>query len=53
MIAFNAHSEVAPRRVELADCEPLGTEAVRKIAVVNFPTFLVVDDKGNDLFEAL
>jgi fumarate hydratase, class I len=28
-------------------------EAVRKIDVVDFPAFIVVDDKGNDFFEEL
>jgi fumarate hydratase class I len=28
-------------------------EAVRKIEVVDFPAFIVVDDKGNDFFEEL
>ena len=26
---------------------------IRKIDVVNFPAFIVVDDKGNDFFEEL
>ena len=25
-------------------------EAIRKIEVVDFPAFIVVDDKGNDFF---
>ena len=28
----------------------LGMEAVWKIEVVDFPAFIVVDDKGNDFF---
>ena len=28
-------------------------EAIRKIEVVNFPAFIIVDDKGNDFFEEL
>ena len=31
----------------------LGMEAVWKIDVVDFPAFIVVDDKGNDFFEGL
>ena len=31
----------------------LGMEAVWKIEVVDFPAFIVVDDKGNDFFSAL
>ncbi|HWP39308.1 MAG TPA: FumA C-terminus/TtdB family hydratase beta subunit [Tepidisphaeraceae bacterium] len=41
------------RRVELVDFEDLGMEAIRKIEVVDFPAFIVVDDKGNDFFEQL
>ncbi|HRK31354.1 MAG TPA: FumA C-terminus/TtdB family hydratase beta subunit [Tepidisphaeraceae bacterium] len=41
------------KRMELVDFEDLGMEAIRKIEVVNFPAFIVVDDKGNDFFEAL
>ena len=36
--------------VELVDFEELGMEAVRKIRVVNFPAFIICDDKGNDFF---
>jgi len=36
--------------VEVLDYEELGMEAVWKIDVVNFPAFIVVDDKGNDFF---
>ncbi len=41
------------KKVELVDFEELGMEAVRKIEVVDFPAFIVVDDKGNDFFEEL
>jgi fumarate hydratase class I len=41
------------KKVELVAFEELGMEAVRKIDVVDFPAFIVVDDKGNDFFEAL
>jgi fumarate hydratase class I len=36
------------KKVELLDFEELGMEAVWKIDVVDFPAFIVVDDKGND-----
>ena len=39
------------RKVELVDFEDLGMEAVRRIDVVDFPAFIVVDDKGNDFYE--
>ena len=38
------------RSVEVVEYEELGMEAVWKIEVVNFPAFVVVDDKGNDFF---
>ena len=41
------------KKVELLDFEDLGMEAIRKIDVVDFPAFIVVDDKGNDFFEEL
>ncbi len=41
------------KKVELVDFEDLGMEAVRKIEVVDFPAFIIVDDKGNDFFEQL
>jgi fumarate hydratase class I len=41
------------KAVELVDFEELGMEAVRKIEVVNFPAFIIVDDKGNDFFASL
>jgi len=41
------------KRVELVDFEDLGMEAIRKIDVVDFPAFIVVDDKGHDFFAEL
>ena len=38
------------KKVEVLDFEELGMEAVWKIDVVDFPAFVVVDDKGNDFF---
>ena len=38
------------RSVEVIDFPELGMEAVWKIDVVDFPAFVVVDDKGNDFF---
>jgi fumarate hydratase class I len=37
-------------KVELLEYPELGMEAVWKIAVRNFPAFILVDDKGNDFF---
>jgi fumarate hydratase class I len=39
------------KKVECLAFPELGMEAVWKIDVVDFPAFLVVDDKGNDFFE--
>jgi fumarate hydratase class I len=38
------------RHVEVLEYPELGMEAVWKIDVVDFPAFIVVDDKGNDFF---
>src|SRR5690348_5473807 len=38
------------KRVEVLEYPELGMEAVWKIDVVDFPAFVVVDDKGNDFF---
>jgi fumarate hydratase class I len=40
------------RKVEVLEYPELGMEAVWKIEVVDFPAFIVVDDKGNDFFAA-
>ena len=39
--------------VEVLEYAELGMEAVWKIEVQNFPAFIVVDDKGNDFFDAI
>ncbi|MGY8695609.1 MAG: fumarate hydratase C-terminal domain-containing protein, partial [Verrucomicrobiia bacterium] len=41
------------KKVELVEYEELGMEAVWKIDVVNFPAFILVDDKGNDFFQMI
>ena len=38
------------RHVEVLEYPELGMEAIWKIDVVDFPAFIVVDDKGNDVF---
>ena len=40
------------KSVEVVEMAELGMEAVWKIDVVDFPAFVVVDDKGNDFFES-
>ena len=37
-------------KVELLEYPELGMEAIYKIEVVDFPAFILVDDKGNDFF---
>ena len=41
------------RKVEVLEYPELGMEAVWKIEVVDFPAFIVVDDKGNDFFAGI
>ncbi|MEE4241460.1 MAG: fumarate hydratase [Desulfopila sp.] len=41
------------KKVECIDYPELGMEAVWKIEVVDFPAFILVDDKGNDFFSEL
>jgi fumarate hydratase class I len=40
-------------KVEVLEYAELGMEAVWKIDVVDFPAFIVVDDKGNDFFAGI
>jgi fumarate hydratase class I len=41
------------KQVEVLEYPELGMEAVWKIEVVDFPAFIVVDDKGNDFFAGI
>jgi len=41
------------KRVDVLEYPELGMEAVWKIDVVDFPAFIVVDDKGNDFFAGI
>jgi fumarate hydratase class I len=41
------------KKVEVLEYPELGMEAVWKIDVVDFPAFIIVDDKGNDFFADL
>jgi fumarate hydratase class I len=41
------------KKVEVLEYAELGMEAVWRIEVVDFPAFIVVDDKGNDFFASL
>ncbi len=49
--ALLAHEYI--KKMELLEYPELGMEAVYKIEVVNFPAFILVDDKGNDFFAQL
>ena len=40
-------------QIEVIEYPELGMEAVWRIEVVDFPAFIVIDDKGNDFFSAL
>ncbi|HRU63858.1 MAG TPA: fumarate hydratase [Paludibacteraceae bacterium] len=41
------------KKVECIDFPELGMEAVWKIEVVDFPAFILIDDKGNDFFKLI
>jgi fumarate hydratase class I len=41
------------RKIEVVEYPELGMEAIWRIDVVDFPAFIVIDDKGNDFFDAL
>ena len=40
------------RKVEVVEYPELGMEAIWHIEVEDFPAFIVIDDKGNDFFDA-
>src|SRR6516164_8587082 len=41
------------KKVECVEYPELGMEAIWRIEVVDFPAFIVIDDKGNDFFKDL
>jgi fumarate hydratase class I len=41
------------KKVELVEYPELGMEAIWKIEVIDFPAFILVDDKGHDFFKTL
>ena len=41
------------RKVEVLEYPELGMEAIWKIDVVDFPAFILVDNKGNDFFQQI
>jgi fumarate hydratase class I len=44
-----AHESI--KHIECIEYPELGMEAIWKIDIVDFPAFIIVDDKGNDFFE--
>ena len=53
----NTQQSAAPstgiKKVETVEYPELGMEATCRIKVVDFPAFIVVDDKGNDFLKEL
>jgi fumarate hydratase class I len=49
--ALLAHEHI--KKLELLEYPELGMEAIWKIEVVDFPAFILVDDKGNDFFRQI
>ena len=41
------------KKVELLEYPELGMEAIYKIEVINFPAFILIDDKGNDFYKQI
>src|SRR4029079_6959657 len=41
------------KKVDVLEYPELGMEAIWKIEVVDFPAFIIVDDKGNDFFAGI
>ena len=41
------------RKVDVVEFPELGMEAIWAIDVVDFPAFVLVDDKGNDFFQQI
>ena len=46
-------AEQSIKKVECIEYPELGMEAIWRIEVVDFPAFILVDDKGNDFFELI
>ena len=46
-------AEHSIKKVECIEYPELGMEAIWRIEVVDFPAFIVTDDKGNDFFKEL
>lgn len=46
-------AEQSIKKVECLEYPELGMEAIWKIEVVDFPAFILVDDKGNDFFKQI
>ena len=49
-------AELAKKNIKSVKCvefPELGMEAIWKIEVINFPAFIIIDNKGNDFYENL
>ena len=46
-------AEYCIKKVETLEYPELGMEAIWRIEEVDFPAFIVVDDRGNDFFKEL
>lgn len=46
-------SKLTALSIKLQDSQGNGASAVYEIDVVDFPAFILVDDKGNDFFKQL
>jgi len=46
-------SQQSIKSIECVEYPELGMEAIWKIRVVDFPAFILVDDKGNDFFQTI
>ncbi|MBV9828566.1 MAG: fumarate hydratase [Alphaproteobacteria bacterium] len=46
-------AEACIKKIEVLEYPELGMEAIWRIEVVDFPAFIIVDDKGNDFFSSL
>ena len=40
------------KEAEVIAYDDLGTEAIRKLRVENLPVIVIIDSKGNDLYES-
>ena len=51
--ALNSTIKENIKQVDLLEYPELGMDAIWRIEVENFPAFIVIDDKGNDVYDGL